>query len=114
MAPGVICNWPKRLLGWAEVLVVVAALALACPGQETRKIVARTAPDYPELARKMHLSGKVKLEVVVSAAGAVASAQLVGGNPVFEKSALDAVKQWKFESAKKETKEVVVLQFDAR
>jgi TonB family protein len=63
------------------------------------------------MAKKMHLHGKVKMEVVVSPRGSVTSATMVGGNPVFEKSAVDAVKQWKFEAADKETKTVVVLEF---
>lgn len=77
----------------------------------TRPVIARTAPRYPELAKKMHLSGKVRVEVVINAAGAVVSAKLVGGNPVFEVSAIDAVKQWKFEPTQTTTKGVVVLEF---
>jgi TonB family protein len=90
-------------------LLLFGALSLA--QDSSRKVVARTAPTYPELARRMHLSGKVKLEVTITPAGSVDSAKLVGGNPVFEQSAIDAVKQWKFESAPKETKAVVVLEF---
>jgi len=81
-------------------------------GQDlNRKVVARTAPSYPELAKRMHLSGKVKLEVVVAPGGSVKSAKLVGGNPVFEKSAIDAAKQWRFEAGDKETKETILLEF---
>src|ERR1700737_143822 len=47
-----------------------------------RKVIARTAPSYPELARRMHLSGKVKLELVIAPGGSVKSAKLVGGNLV--------------------------------
>jgi len=79
--------------------------------ESSRKVIARTAPSYPELAKKMHLSGKVKLEVVISPAGSVTSAKLVGGNPVFESNALEAVKQWKFESAAGVTKSVITLEF---
>ena len=75
-------------------------------------MVAKTAPTYPELAKKMHLTGKVKLEVAVSAGGSVTSAKLVGGNPVFEQSAIEAVKQWRFQPADKETKGVVILEFN--
>ena len=76
-----------------------------------RKVIARTAPSYPELARRMHLSGKVKLELVIAPGGSVKSAKLVGGNPVFEKSAVDAAKQWRFEPAEKETKALILLEF---
>jgi TonB family protein len=77
----------------------------------SRKVIAKTVPSIPELARKMHLTGKVKVEIVINPAGSVTSARLVGGNPVFEKNAVDAVKQWKFEAAQKETKAVILLEF---
>jgi TonB family protein len=79
--------------------------------EATRRVVARTAPTFPQLARRMHLSGKVKLEAVIAPAGSVTSAKLSGGNPVFESSAVEAIKQWKFESAARETKAVIVLEF---
>jgi TonB family protein len=76
-----------------------------------RKVIARAAPSYPELAKRMHLSGKVRLELVIAPGGSVKSAKLVGGNPVFEKSAIDAAKQWRFETTEKETKAVILLEF---
>lgn len=111
----------NRLVRFATQLrtlhLAVALLGLilvqALPAQElARKVVAKTAPTYPELAKKMHLTGKVKVEVVVSAAGSVSSAKLVGGNPVFEQSAIEAVKQWRFQPADKETKGIVLLEFN--
>jgi TonB family protein len=117
-APMVI---PERLPGLTPGLVralhaAVFLLALICvqallAEEPARKVVAKTAPSYPELARKMHATGKVRVEAVVAPSGSVTSAKLVGGSPVFEKSAVDAVKQWKFESGPKETKTVVVLEF---
>jgi len=99
---------PRRM----ALLVLSLVLAGFCGAQDTsRKVIARTAPSYPELARKMHLSGKVKLEVVISPAGSVTSAKLVGGNPVFESNAVEAVKQWKFDSAPVATKAVIMLEF---
>jgi integrase len=38
-------------------------------------------------------------------------ADVVGGNPVFENNAIEAVKQWRFEAAPTETKAIVVLEF---
>jgi TonB family protein len=94
------------------VLLLTLGCVVALQGQEpTRKVIARTAPSYPELAKRMHLTGKVKLEVRITAGGSVTSAKLLGGNPVFEKSAIEAVRQWKFEAAQKETTSVIVLEF---
>ncbi len=97
-------------------LVVAVLLALLClqvlwAQEVTRKAISKTAPSYPELAKKMHASGKVKVEAVIAPGGSVTSAKVVGGSPVFEKCAVDAVKLWKFESAPRETKAIIVLDF---
>ena len=95
-----------------SLLLLSVALGGVVGGQDLkRRVLARTAPSYPELARRMHLSGKVKLELVIAPGGSVKSAKLVGGNPVFEKSAIDAAKQWRFETAEKETKVMILLEF---
>jgi TonB family protein len=106
-----LARWASLL--WPTVLVscIFVAMALAQDTDSSRKVVAKTTPAIPELAKKMHLSGKVKVEVVVSAAGAVTSAKLVGGNPVFEANAIDAVKHWKFESGAGQTKAVIIVEF---
>ena len=107
-------RWSLGRLPFCAALYLLASLALGgfVLGQETtRKVTARTAPTYPELAKRMHLSGKVKLELVITPAGAVKAAKFAGGNPVFEKSALDAVKQWRFEAASSETRETVLMEF---
>ncbi len=93
-------------------LLLSLALGGVLLGQDLkRKMIARTVPSYPVLARRMHLSGTVKLELVITPGGSVKSARLVGGNPVFEKSATDAAKQWRFEVAEKETKAVISVEF---
>jgi len=103
-------QWVRLLC--AAVLLAGSVLGGVSSAQESaRKVIAKTAPGYPELAKKMHLSGKVKVEVVVNPTGAVTSAKFVGGNPVFETSAVEAVKQWKFEPATTVTKGVIVLEF---
>jgi TonB family protein len=76
-----------------------------------RKVIARTLPAAPPIARRIHLVGKVKLELTVAPSGSVASAKMVGGSPVFEQSAIAAAKQWKFEPSEKETKEMIVMDF---
>jgi TonB family protein len=107
-------------LGWARSLCAavllhsLVLLGVSLAQETSRKVVARTAPSYPDLARKMHLSGKGKVEVVISPAGSVTAAKFVGGNPVFEASAVETVKQWKFESAPGATKTVIVLEFGAQ
>jgi TonB family protein len=76
-----------------------------------RKVIARSLPAVPPMARKIHLVGKVKLELTVAPNGSVASARMVGGSPVFEQTAVAAAKQWKFERSERETKEMIIMDF---
>jgi TonB family protein len=99
-----------KLIPFALLAVLMFA-GFSLAEEPTRKVTAKTAPSYPEMAKKMHLTGKVKVEVVITASGSVKSAKLVGGSPVFETSALEAAKQWRFEAADKETTTVVLLEF---
>jgi TonB family protein len=96
-------------------LFVLGLACLSAPvllSQELpRKVIAKTLPAIPPMARKIHLVGKVKLELTVAANGSVASAKMVGGSPVFEQNAIAAAKQWKFERSENETKEMIVMDF---
>jgi TonB family protein len=76
-----------------------------------RKISSRVAPVYPELAKKMHIRGTVRVEVIVRPNGSVKSSRVLGGNPVLVESAQDAVSKWKFEPTQSETTEIVQLAF---
>lgn len=77
-----------------------------------RKIVKRTTPVYPEIAKRMHLSGTVRVLATVSPDGTVKSVQPQGGSPVLIQSAEDAVAKWKFAAASAESKELIELRFD--
>lgn len=79
-----------------------------------RKVTARVAPAYPELAKKMHIHGIVKVEAIVRPNGSVKSTRVLGGNPVLVDAAQDAVGKWKFEPSQSETTEVVQLTFEAQ
>ena len=79
-----------------------------------RKIAARVAPVYPDLAKKMHIHGVVKVEAVVRPNGSVKSTRILGGNPVLIESAQDALGKWKFEPGQSETTEIVQLSFEGQ
>jgi len=82
-------------------------------GHAERRIVSKVAPVYPDLAKRMHVGGMVRVEVVVRANGSVKSTRVVGGNPVLIESATDAVRKWKFEAASADTTEALQLVFEA-
>jgi TonB family protein len=77
----------------------------------TRKVKSRVTPVYPEIARRMNISGVVKLVVVVSANGSVKTTKVLGGHPLLVSAAEDAVKKWKFEAAAQEDSGVVEFTF---
>lgn len=79
-----------------------------------RKVLSRVTPVCPELARKMHIQGIVKLEAIVKPNGSVRTTRVLGGNPVLVEAATEAVTKWKFEPAPDETTEVVQMTFVAQ
>ena len=66
--------------------------------QEAR-LIRRVTPDYPSAAKKEGIAGSVDLDVTVSAQGVVQDVSVVQASPpeLFEKSALAAVRKWKYD-----------------
>lgn len=105
------------------VLGVVAAGALllgsAVAGQQgttdesKRKVKSKITPVYPELARRMNVTGKVKIEVVITPDGRVRSTRVIGGHPLLVQACQDAIKEWKFVPAPQETTQIVEFDFGA-
>lgn len=103
-------------------ILIVAAALFAAPftgtgtaqtqGHSQRNTVSRTAPLYPEMAKRMHIGGVVRLEVVVRPDGTVKSAKALGGSPALIESATVAILKWRFETAPRETTEVVQVVFE--
>ena len=77
-----------------------------------RRAKSKVAPVYPDLARKMNLTGTVKVQVVVSPNGTVKEAKVLGGHPVLATAALEAVRKWRFEPAAMESSGVVDFKFE--
>lgn len=97
--------------------VLLAAVCLLLPKLSSaqdavRKIVNKTVPQYPTLARSMNIHGVVKLEALVEPNGVVKSVEVKGGHPVLTQSAVTAVGHWKFEPAPHETRELIEIKFD--
>ncbi len=108
-------SWGKKMmLGVSLATLFAASTTVAQTGstdESKRKVKIRVAPTYPELARKMSVAGKVKIEVVVSPDGHVKSAKVVGGHPLLVQACSDAVKEWKFTPASEESTQTVEFEF---
>ena len=89
-----------------------AANAPRAWGQEEsgRKTKYKVAPAYPALARKMGITGVVKVQVTVAPNGTVRDAKLVGGHPILANSVMDAVRKWRFDAGS-ETTEILAFHF---
>src|SRR5215467_4204113 len=103
---------------WSWVAAPVLASGLVLLGasaqndSETgRKVKSKVAPVYPEIARRMSVSGKVKIEVIITPDGRVRSMRVVGGHPLLAQSCQDAVKEWKFMPSPEETTQTVGCDF---
>lgn len=81
-----------------KAMVLGLLLALALPGRsaDERAVKSRVAPVYPEIARRMRISGAVKVEATVDADGKVTDAKAVSGNSVLTNAAEEAVRKWRF------------------
>ena len=108
----------KTIQQWATIGLLIGLVAVTlqplpavAQGDLTRKTKTRVSPAYPELARRMNITGTVKVLVVVSANGALKDTKVVGGNPLLVNAAMDALKKWKFEPADAESSGTVEFKF---
>ena len=103
----------KKLL----MLMAMVALALSVhemSAQDTvRPVKNKVAPEYPLLAKKMSVTGIVKLQVTIDSSGSVRSVAPVGGHPLLIESAIKAVKTWKFDPGP-ESSEVIQFRFTSQ
>ena len=64
---------------------------------EEAKIISRPQPIYPALARQARITGSVVLHAIIGKDGTVSQLEVVSGHPLLVQSALDAVKQWRYQ-----------------
>jgi TonB family protein len=89
-----------------------ASQAQQAAGESGRRIVRKAPATYPEVAKRMNLSGTVKVAAVVSPDGTVKSVEAVGGSPVLIQAAQTAIYKWKFAPAGAQSREIIELHFD--
>lgn len=109
-------KWKKLALATCALATFSAAALFAQTGstdESKRKIKSKVAPTYPELARRMSVGGKVKIEVVITPDGHVRSTRVVGGHPLLVQACQDAVKEWKFMPGSEESTQIVEFNFSS-
>jgi TonB family protein len=110
-----IALWGLAVLLSGSLTVVPKASGQDSSAETTkRKVRTRTAPDYPPLARRLKVTGKVKIEATIAADGHVTTTRVIGGSPVLVSSAVEALKKWRFEPAAKDTTEIIEFEFSGQ
>lgn len=61
-----------------------------------RAATSKFEPEYPSIAKQLHLEGSVQVEAHITETGAVESVKPLTGNAVLMNAALVAMKRWKF------------------
>ena len=107
-------GWGKAILALVATAVFAGSLAIAQQGtveESKRKIKTKSNPAYPDLARRMGIAGKVRIEVVVAPDGRVKTTRAIGGHPVLVQACVEALKDWRFDSAPEETTQIIEFDF---
>ncbi len=87
--------WQRTLL--IKLAMWIVLVGLAFPGLSAqRSIKMRTAPVYPEIARRMKIEGIVKISASVTADGKVSDVKTLSGSRMLAPAAEEAVRKWKF------------------
>ena len=105
----------KSILRKAAPVLLATVLMLSLSGiaaAEGRTAKSKASPAYPELAKRMNITGTVKVEVTVAPNGKVISAKAIGGHPLLIDASVAAAKQFKYEPTTEETKELVEFKFE--
>jgi len=82
------------LLGGSAVLPSKASAQDASTDASKRKVKTRVVPEYPQLAKQMNVTGKVKIEATIAADGHVLDTKVVGGSPLLVNAAMDALRDF--------------------
>jgi protein TonB len=60
-------------------------------------LIYKVQPQYPVLARNMHLAGTVYLRAIIATDGTVHQLEVISGSPILANAALQAVRQWRYQ-----------------
>jgi protein TonB len=86
----------------AGALAISAGLALAADevhvsqAEAMKAATSKSEPEYPAIAKQLHLEGSVQVEAHITEGGTVESVKPLTGNAVLMNAAVSAMKRWKF------------------
>ena len=83
---------------------IIRATALNMP-----KKIHDVAPEYPALALRANIEGVVIIEAVIATDGTVRDARVLRSQPLLDRAAVDAVRQWRYEPTRLNGQPVPVI-----
>ena len=73
------------------------------------RLIHQVPPVYPVEAIEQEITGRVELEAVISVEGLIQQVKVLSGDPLLAESALEAVRQWRYQPTKLNGLEVEVI-----
>ena len=61
-----------------------------------RPLISRIPPNYPEIARRMHVAGTVVVELTAMPDGSVSGVHAISGHTLLMQAAEDCASHWRF------------------
>lgn len=79
-----------------------AGTAIEDRAEQPGKLVRQVRPVYPAEAKEARITGKVRLEAVVTKDGRIQDLKIVSGHPLLAAAAVEAVRQWEYAPVEKD------------
>jgi TonB family protein len=96
---GVINSVPTAVAAAAALPPPPGTKRIAIGGNvQQAKLISQTRPAYPPLAKQARISGVVHLQAIIAKDGTVADLKVISGHPLLIPAALEAVKQWVYQT----------------
>jgi TonB family protein len=104
----------RKLASFGIFSLVLGALLLnpLAAHADDRAVVHKVPPIYPEMAKRLHITGTVKVVTTVDAAGSVTKVEGQGSNKILSSAAEDAINQWKFAAGSGSDTMTIQINFD--
>ncbi len=71
------------------------------------EVLRQVVPQYPSIARRMHLEGWVVLRVTINELGVPVEVKVISGHELFHANTIEAMKLWRFGSIKHQDRPVL-------
>ncbi len=89
-----------RIIGAAALLLLITSrtgrAAEIQRAEIQRPVISRIPPNYPEIARRMHVEGTVVVELTAMPDGSVSKVHAISGHTLLVQAAEDCVSHWRF------------------